>query len=302
VPELKYSKGTDTEHEIKLESQLIFASWRSGVARAGGAASFEVGTAFVGDGAAIKITGKGDQGTKLGKLTSKIKNNKFVGQFDIPGKAKSGETIYFKVKITKNGLSGESNRIPVLPPIAVSDMKWSAQEARRGDILTLSAGVDGCDDYTEAKIIVYEYDGDGAHDRIADLPAEVVDNKIEAKWEYEYHEDTDEMPTEDELAEYGSSYNPPEYFFVIEIDGQKFGAEQESGLLTFKDYIEFDLKDEDGAPLANVDYILHLPDGSQRRGSVDRVGRGRETEVPPGKTRLEISGSGSSTQSSASPE
>ena len=42
-------------------------------------------------------------------------------------------------------------------------------------------------------ILIYEHDQDGAHDRICEIPAVVQDGKIEVKWEYEYHEDTDEI-------------------------------------------------------------------------------------------------------------
>lgn len=288
MPELKYNKGTDSEHEIKLDSQLIYAAWRQGSTRPGGKASFEVGTAFVGNGSPIKITGKSDGGTKLGKISDEIKNNKYVGEFDVPGDAEIDDMIYFEVKLSKNGLSGESNRIPVLPPVVVSDMKWSANEAHRGDLLTLSAKVQGCDDGDEGTITIYEYDRDNIHDRITKFPVKVQENKIEAIWEYEYHEDTDEIPSEEELQEYGKSYNPPEYFFVIEIDGQKFGEEQESGLLTFKDSIDIQMTDESGVPLADADYTLTLADGSERKGKLGADGRLRMDDVPPGGFQLHV--------------
>jgi len=288
VPELKYNKGTDSEHEIKLDSQLIYAAWRRGHARAGGTASFEVGTAFVGNGAKIKITGKSDGRTKLGKISDEIKNNKYIGEFEIPEDAEIDDMIYFEVKLSKNGLSGESNRIPVLPPVVVSDMKWSAEEARRGDLLTLSAKVQGCDDGDEGKLIIYEYDRDGVHDRITEIPIKVQDNKIETKWEYEYHEDTDEIPTDEELREYGKSYNPPEYFFLIEIDGQRFGEEQESGLLEFKDSIEIELSDAQGNPIAEAEYKIIMADGRELEGKLDKMGTARIAQVPPGRFSVEF--------------
>jgi hypothetical protein len=59
--------------------------------------------------------------------------------------------------------------------------------------------------------------------------------QLQLQWEYEYHEDTDEIPTEDEMQKYGKHYNPPEYFFVVIIDGVKIGKGQESGFLKFMD-------------------------------------------------------------------
>lgn len=285
---LKYSKATDSEHKIKLQSRLIYAVWRTGVARAGGRAGFEVATSFVGNGAKIKVKGKSEGGENLGKINGKIKNDKFIGEFEIPEDIALDDAVYFEVELSQNGLSAESNRIPAAPGVTVSNMKWSAGEARRGDILTLSADVTGCRDDTEAQVIIYEHDTDSAHDKIAEIPATVTKDKIELIWEYEYHEDTDEVPTEEELQKYGSSYNPPEYFFIIEIDGQKFGQEQESGLLLFKDYIELEMTDEGGKPLANADYYLVLADGTEKEGKLDEDGRLRVDDVPPGRYQLHV--------------
>jgi hypothetical protein len=285
---MNYSKSTDSEHKIKLESSLVYAIWRTGVARAGGKAEFEVGTAFVGNGAKIKVKGKSEGGEKLGKVSGKIRNNKFIGEFEIPEDVELDDAVYFEVELSQLSLSDESNRIPTAPPVVVSNMKWSASEARRGDILKLTADVNGCYDETEATITIYEHDADGVHDKITELPAVVMEDKIEIDWEYEYHEDTDEVPTEEELQNYGRSYNPPEYFFIIEIDGQKFGREQESGLLLFKDYIEIEMTDEGGVPLAGADYTLTLADGTEMEGQLDEDGRLRVDDVPPGRYQLYV--------------
>ncbi|MEE9443242.1 MAG: hypothetical protein V3V99_11325 [candidate division Zixibacteria bacterium] len=285
---LKFTKSTDTEHEITLDSSMASTRWRSGSAPIGGKAEFEIITAFVGNGAKIKVTGKSSGGSSLGKISSTIRNNVFVGSFDIPDDVEADEEVYFEVKLSANGLSGESNRILARPRIVVSNMRWSAEEARRGDTLKLSADVSGCRDNDEAKITIYEYDSDGVHDRICEIPANIRENKIEIEWEYEYHEDTDEIPTQEELDQYGSSYNPPEYFFVIEINGQKFGREQESKLLKFKDFVEIKLLDEEEVPIANEDYVLILPDGSEKKGKTDGDGNIRIDDVPPGRVRVEF--------------
>jgi len=286
--DLKFTKSTDTEHEIELESSLISASWRSGKAIAGQTATFEVRTAFVGERAPIKIKGKSENGKKLGKIKDVIKRNKYVGEFEIPEDTELDDMVYFEVKLPKNGLEGESNRIPVFPPVRVFNLKWSVKEARRGDILTLSADVNGLRDHTEVTVIIYEYDRDSAHDKIIELPATVMNKRIELQWEYEYHEDTDEVPTQEELDKYGGKYNPPEYFFTVKVEDTEFGTEQESGLLEFKDWIEIELLDEDGNAVANEDYILHLPDGGQRRGTLDGSGQAREEGIPPGNVEIEF--------------
>ena len=284
MPELKFTKSTDTEHEIKLDSTLISASWRCGAAVAGRTAKFEVITSFVGNGAKIKVTGKTENGTKLGKISDKISNNVYAGEFDIPEDVDLEDEAYFEVDISANGLSGESSRIPCVLPAEISNMQWSASEAGRGDVLTLSADVENVRPQTDILITIYEYDEDGAHDKITDLPGVVRNNRIEVEWEYEYFEDVDEVPTEEERQTYGCSYNPPEYFFTIKVYDIEYGKEQESGLLTFKDWIEIRVLNYAG----NESYILHLADGSERRGTIGEDGTAREENVPPGRCSIEI--------------
>ena len=245
MSDLKFTKATDEEHEIKLDSHLISASWVSGMAFVGLKPKFEVRTVFVGNGSKIKVKGKTEKGKKLGKVKGKMQANVFTGEFEIPDKIELDDQIYFEVDLSANGLSGESAKIPVYPQPKLKSIKWSADEARRGDVLTMSAELEDVKDGVETKLIIYEFDNDGAHDKISELPATVKESKIEEMWEYEYHEDTDELPTSEEVEKYGGSYNPPEYFFTIKVGEFELGKEnQDSGILNFKDWFEYKLEDE----------------------------------------------------------
>ncbi len=284
---LEFNKATDNEHEITIDSELVSAEWKSRQAIIGKEAIVVVKTAFVGDGASVKITGKTEGGAKLGKINGKMRNNAFSGKLTIPDDAEPGDMAYFEVKLSDNNVEGESNRIPVWL-VEVSNMQWSAKEARRGEVLTVKANVEGVPNETQAVVIVHEYDNDGIHDKIAEINTTITDEKLELLWEYEYHEDTDELPTEEELQEYGNSYNPPEYFFTINIGDARFGNEQESGLLTFKDFFEVQLKNADGSPMAEQDCKVILPDGNEKDAKTDDDGFLRMEDVPPGKFKVEI--------------
>lgn len=289
MADLKFTKATDQEHEIKLDSHLISASWISGMAFAGSKAKFEVRTVFVGNGAKIKVKGKTEKGKKLGKVKGKMQNNVFTGEFEISDKVELDDQIYFEVDLSANSLNGESAKIPVYPKPKLKSAKWSAEEARRSDVLTLSAELEDVKDGTEVKLIIYEFDQDGGHDIITDLKATVKESKIEEKWEYEYHEDTDELPTKEEVEKYGGDYNPPEYFFTVNVNEFELGKEnQDSGILRFKDWLELSLTDDKGFPLADEKYVLHMPDGSKREGTLDDNGRAREERIPPGVVRVEF--------------
>jgi len=288
MTDLEFTKSTDAEHEIKLTSSLVYATWQTNIAYGGQKVGIEVGTAFVGNGAKIKIKGRSEQGKNLGKLTDTISNNKFVGELEVPDDIEIGDEVFYEVKISKNNVEGESDRIPARPAIQVTNMRWSADEARRGETVTLTADLARVGNGTEVKITIYEHDQDGAHDKIAELPAIVTNEQIEVEWEYEYHEDTDEIPTQEEIEQYGGEYNPPEYFFTVTLGEREFGREQESGLLTYKDWIEVYLVDEDGSPCSGTDYKVTLADGSEREGTFDADGRVRIDDVPPGRFSIFI--------------
>ena len=288
MPEFKFTKATDTEHEIQLDSYLVYSEWKSGSAYIGSSAQFDIGTALVGNGAKIEITGKSGSGKKLGKIKDTIDSNKYSGSFDIPDDLEPGDEISFEVKLSKNGLSGESGKIPLLKPPELVSLEWSAAEARRGDILTLSGEFRDIPDDSEVTVVIYESDQDGAHDRITEMPATLKGKKLVSRWKYEYHEDTDEIPTSEEMERYGGAYNPPEYFFTVSYLDFEMGKEKESGLLTFKDYIEIKLRDAGGNPTADAAYVLHLPDGSTKDGRLDRQGQAREDGIPPGNIRVEF--------------
>jgi hypothetical protein len=284
MSEIKHSKSTDSENKIKMDSSLVYASWRRGSAYAGSKAAFEIGTSFVGNGAPVKVTVKNDGGKKQGKIKGKMRANIFIGIFKVPKKIEPGDKIYFEVELSKNGLNGKSNSIPVFPKPLITNMKWSAKKACRKDTMTLSADVKKVRGGTEAKIIIYEYDRDGAHDKITELPAVVENSVIEVEWEFEYHKDVDEIPTQKELDQYGGSYNPPEYFFVIRINDFVYGAKQESGLLEFEDWVELKLVNFTG----KEKYVLHLPDGNTKKGKFDDKGGIVVEKTLPGRYYVEI--------------
>jgi len=286
--QLTFNKSTDTKHKVELEPSIISIDWLSGRASAGQKVKFEISTEFVGYNAPIRITGKSENGKKLGKIKATIRNNRYLGELDVPEDIEQSDTVYLEIKLPKNDLSGESPRIPAGPAIRITEFKWSEKEARRGDILTMSATISGVADGTEATVTIYEFDKDRVHDKITELPAQVGDGKIEVRWEYEYHEDTDEIPIEDELADFGSNYNPPEYFFTVKLEGNEFGRKQESKLLLFKDWIEIEGEDAFGNPLKDGDYILTLPDGTKTEGKLDGDGRAAVKDVPPGACQLEF--------------
>lgn len=243
----------------------------------------------MGEGSDIKITVHNKSGSKLDVISGKVNRNCFKTTHTVSDKAKEG--IYFEAELPKHRLKKKSEVIKILPSRSITNARWLEEkqdvvkkEVWRGEIVRLSADVSGFVDGTEAKFEIYEYDQDEAHDFITKLSGKVKGKKVETLWEYEYHEDTDEIPTQEEMEKVGGKYSPPEYFFKVIIGGK----EAKSELLEFRDWIEIELKDEAGEPVGNEDYVLHLADGQRKEGKLDENGYAKVEDIPPGKIDIEF--------------
>jgi hypothetical protein len=273
---------TDKVKKIELPSSIQQVVWTRRMASVGGSVGLKVFTHFVGTNSELKIELVDKSGKSFGTFTNKIAGNKFWAEVTVPPGAK--EELYANAKLPKHGLSMKSSALIVLPPIRITNAKWDKKEARRGDLLKLTADVTGVPEGTEAMVEIWEYDQDKAHDFITKFPVFVKNKKVEAEWEYEYHEDTDDIPTHDELQPVGKKYNPPEYFFRVKIGG--FRAE--SGLLEFRDWIEVVLTDVTGDKFAGERCVLHFADGSKKEMPFDENGRISESDIPPGSVEIEL--------------
>ncbi len=181
--------------------------------------------------------------------------------------------------IRRGGLPSEGDYKIKL--FSVFNAKWSTDSARAGDVVTLSAEVEGFEDGTEAKIEIWEQDVTGPDDLIKKIEATVDSGKIEAEWEYEYIEDDDEVTVEDKIK----GYSAPEYYFIVKVEDHR----ARSGLLEYKDSIEFELKDQNDTGIGNEEYILYLSDGSIRKGKLDGKGYAKEEKIRPGRYVVKFS-------------
>lgn len=276
---VEHQGNTGKANKVKLESSIDRVIWTSGTGSAGAKVGIEVNTHFVGNNSEIKIEISDKSGKKFDTVKGKISGNLFWKEITVPDKAEY--ELYAEAKISKLSLTKKSNPMYLYPPIEIKNVKWDKNEARRGDVLKLTADVKGVADGTDGEIQIWEYDADGVHDPITKFPVVIKNSKVEADWEYEYHEDTDEIPTAEETER---GYNPPEYFFRVIVGG----VSADSGLLEFKDWIEIELYDNIGNPLKNKEYILTMPDGSEKSGKLNEEGKVKVVDIPPGSIKIKI--------------
>jgi hypothetical protein len=283
VSEHEYRKATDEVHEIELPSAISQVMWDRPSAWVGAEVEVHVHTHFVGDGSRIKITVFNRVGVRMDSIEGEVKKNRFKEKYTVSEKA--ADTIYFEAELPDHDLKERSDDMQIAPPVLLKKLRWSQEEARRGDTLTLTAEVENAPDGSEAKIEIFEHDFDGAHDLVTELSANVENRGLETQWEFEYFEDSDDIPRWEECE---NGYPWPEYFFKVSLRG----AEARSKILKFKDEIHTEFTSDDGSPLTDMDYIVHLPDGEERRGALDHTGSISEEDIPPGPSWIELEDAG----------
>jgi hypothetical protein len=284
---MNFSLPSDSPQKFTVQSNLIYAIWKAGAAYANCDAKFEVRTSFVGEGAQVKIKGKTENGKNLGSMDATIYGNRLVAEFPLPQNAPPDDFAYLEVKLPKHGLKGETNRIPIRPQIKVQQMQWSAQQAARGDLLTITVDFQSAiPDDTDALIIIYEYDQSGNHNPVCKIPTTIQNKKIKVQWEFEYQDDTGEIATHEELQPHGKSYAHPQYFFVVDVDGVRMGDKQESGLVKFKDWTALILHDENDKLLPNTKAKLVFADNTTQTVISDEDAIIYIENVPPGAIQI----------------
>jgi hypothetical protein len=166
---------------------------------------------------------------------------------------------------------------------AVTNAQWSNDAAEIGEKVKLSAEVLGFEDGTQAAIEIYRRDITGPDVMIQAVELEVEGGKVETEWEY-----TLQMPDEQELEESEEEeqrrYSYPEYYFDVVVENCK----AHSGILCYKDKLEFSYQDEDGNAIANKPFKLFLSNGEVREGTLDGNGYAKVEDVPPGRIRIQV--------------
>jgi len=172
--------------------------------------------------------------------------------------------------------SGENAGQGTVNLMDIHNARWSTQEARVGDTVTLSADVDGYPSSTDATFTIFKRDVSGADRLVTTLETQTQGNRVEIQWVYDPNEDTgaDEIESEEKRG-----YSSVKFYFIIRVRGQH----ARSDMLEYIDWVEIELKNQNGDPMSNEEYIVYLGDGGVRRGNLEQNGRKKEEGIPPGK-------------------
>lgn len=184
-----------------------------------------------------------------------------TGQKDSYGKVKTDG------KITRDALA-EGNSELILKKIFNS--KWSKDLVKPGDKVELSVESEGLDNGVSITFYIWQKDIKKADLQIKNIEASISGDKAKVEWE------VDAKPAE-EMHEEG--YSSPQYYFTVLCNPDLTAR---SGMLYIEDFIEIELKDDEGKPKANEEFILYLPDGKILNEKLDSNGYKKVEKIPAG--------------------
>jgi uncharacterized Zn-binding protein involved in type VI secretion len=195
--------------------------------------------------------------------------------YTIKGPDGSESGGYVTGSIDKKGVKEGAHEIKIS---AITKAAWSSKEAAIGDKVKLEVATAGIESGEKATLQIFIKDANFADHQFEKIDTKVDSDKIEYEWELKI----DEKLFKAQDYKEGKNYSYPYYYFVVETAGLR----QRSGLLKYKDWIELELKDEDGKPLGGAEYHINLPNGQVRNGKLDNNGNARVENIPPGQIKV----------------
>ncbi|MCX6827050.1 MAG: hypothetical protein NTV06_07290, partial [candidate division Zixibacteria bacterium] len=139
----------------------------------------------------------------------------------------------------------------------------------------------GFDNGTEAEFHVFQKE-DSSADKLYDtLKTSVNSDKIEYEWEFQYKDDENDPAAGKQTLD---KYSLPQFYFIADVQGVR----ARSGMLPVSDELNIVLKDENGNPIPNEEYVVYLSNGEIRKGKLDKNGEAIEKNIPIKKCRVEF--------------
>jgi hypothetical protein len=196
-------------------------------------------------------------------------------KYSIKGPDGSKSEGHVTGSIERKGVKEGSHEIVIS---AITKAAWSAREAAVGDKVKMEVETVGIESGEKAILQIFVKDSNFADHPFETMEAKVDSNKIEHEWELKVDQKLLDLQDHKE----GKNYSNPWYYFVVETAGIK----QRSGLLKYKDWIELELRDEEGNTIGGAEYEVSLPDGQVKKGKLDQNGYAKVENIPPGKVRV----------------
>ncbi|MDH4275905.1 MAG: hypothetical protein OEW08_12790, partial [Gammaproteobacteria bacterium] len=175
-------------------------------------------------------------------------------------------------RIYKGGLSEEGKTEAEL--YGIVNPRWSTDAAKADEKLEMNTDTFGIPDGTAARIDVWVTDISGPDFIIDSIEETVKSKKITATWKFPHLSGADLIPNA--IA--------PDFYFTVSVGADKV----RSGPVRIRDWIDIELKNDEGKAIANASYVLTTPAGDVRQGKTDANGEAKEDDLPPTKFKIKV--------------
>ncbi len=162
---------------------------------------------------------------------------------------------------------------------AITKASWSVAEAAVGDKVRMEVATVGVDSGERAVLEIFIKDSNFADHSFETIETKIDSDKIEVEWELK----VDEKLYKAQEYKEDKDYSNPSYYFTVSTAGLK----QRSGLLKYRDWLELELKDDEGKAIGEAEYKIFLPSGAVIEGKLDKNGYAKVEKIPPGNVRVE---------------
>jgi len=179
-------------------------------------------------------------------------------------------------QIKKTGVKEGDHEITLK---AIVNAQWSTNKASVGEKVKLKCETTGIESGEKATLEIFIKDKNFADHSLHTINSKVDNGKIEEEWELEINQ---ELTDDQDNKKAKGGYSSPTFFFKVTSDG----VNARSGILTYKDYIELELKDEEGNPVKQAKYQVKMANGVIKEDKLDDNGYAKVENVPPGKVEV----------------
>ncbi|PQJ33969.1 hypothetical protein BSZ35_04500 [Salinibacter sp. 10B] len=282
----KFTGSTDETHVFTLPSEIDAVRFDRRQAAPGGEIGLEIRTLFCAEGSRLQVQLLDAQGTVHNTLDGRLAGEDMNLRLRVPQKAKGG--LLAKVKMPNHGLSAESEALKVTEPVRVRGARWSQEEVKRGDILTLTADAKGAPDGRRATVRIFEYKERGAHVPVTRLRPRVENGAVEVMYRFQYPGDTSDVVPEWKAPE---GYVQPQFFYTVDVSGIQADSQdaKSKGVMRFVDDLTLQVVNaQSGAPYPEQDVELTLADRSTQTKTTNGSGTVELKEIPPGPVKVKL--------------
>ncbi len=149
--------------------------------------------------------------------------------------------------------------------------KWSKELVKPGDKVEMSVESEGLDG-EQVTFYIWQKDILKADSQIKNIEVKIQGDKAKTDWEIPLNSETGKGKDE--------GYSCPQYYFTVLCNPDLTAR---SGMLYIEDFIEIELKDDEGKPKGNEGFVLYLPDGKIIQDKLDSNGYKKIEKIPAGR-------------------